>query len=63
MAHNTLASYDYVDDVARTEASGVWHTPTDKEWKALLDSDHYTWTWTDDYNGSGIKRTSRKPFL
>ena len=46
MAHKTLASCNYEDDVARTKASGVWHTPTDKEWAALLDSDHFTWNRT-----------------
>ncbi len=48
----SLADYDYGDDPARLLWGGNWRTPTDAEWTWLRTN--CTWTWTDDYNGSGI---------
>ncbi|MBQ4287372.1 MAG: hypothetical protein II770_05010, partial [Bacteroidales bacterium] len=28
--------------------------PTNAEWTALKDAANFTWTWTDDYEGTGI---------
>ena len=45
--------YDYVDDAARKKLGGNWRTPTDAEWTEL--KNNCTWTWTDNYNGTGVK--------
>jgi hypothetical protein len=51
--HKDFASYDYADDAARANWGGKWRTPTYPEWKWL--EQNCTWTWTDDYNGTGVK--------
>ena len=53
--HKDLASYDYIDDVARQSWKGTWRTPTMAEWTALRNTDNFTWAWTNDYNGTGVK--------
>jgi hypothetical protein len=53
--HKDLASYDYIDDVARQRWKGTWRTPTAAEWTALRNTDNFTWAWTNDYNGTGAK--------
>lgn len=40
------------DDVARVNWGGSWRIPTEAEWTELINN--CTWTWTDDYNGTGI---------
>ena len=50
--HKNLASYDYVDDVARKNWGSTWRIPTDAEWTWLLDN--CDWVWTNDYKGTGI---------
>ena len=59
--YNTSSSYGAVDDktvleladdAARANWGGAWRMPTDAEWTELRDN--CTWTWTDDYNGTGI---------
>ena len=40
------------DDIATLSLGSSWHTPTDAEWTWLRTN--CTWTWTDDYQGSGI---------
>ena len=42
------------DDAARHCWGGSWRMPTDDEWAALRDGNHFTWTWTTDYEGSGV---------
>lgn len=44
--------YDYEDDAARQALGGKWRVPTDAEWTELRDN--CTWTWVENYNGSGI---------
>jgi uncharacterized protein (TIGR02145 family) len=44
---------DLDDDAARTNWGGAWHMPTYAEWTELFDN--CTRTWTDDYNGTGVK--------
>ena len=39
------------DDAARVILGGGWRMPTDAEWTELRTN--CTWTWTDNYNGSG----------
>lgn len=51
--HRDFASYDYADDAARQNWGGNWRTPTDAEWTWL--SEHCTWTWTNNYNDTGVK--------
>ena len=60
--YNTNASYGTVDskkvldpedDAAHVNWGGSWRMPTMAEWKEL--SDNCTWTWTDNYNGTGVK--------
>ncbi len=41
------------DDAATKLWGGNWRIPTDDEWKALLDTENYSWTWTGDYLGDG----------
>ena len=43
---------DLDDDAARTNWGGAWRMPTDDEWTEL--SENCEWTWTDDYNGTGV---------
>ena len=43
---------DPEDDVAHVEYGGSWRIPTASEWDELLN--HCTWTWTNDYNGTGV---------
>lgn len=40
------------DDVAHVKLQGKWRMPTDEEWTELKTK--CTWTWTDDYNGTGV---------
>ncbi|MBQ9463468.1 MAG: leucine-rich repeat protein [Bacteroidales bacterium] len=69
--YNTSSSYgdvdnktvlDPEDDAATVNMGGSWRMPTDAEWTELRDN--CTWTWTNDYNGTGVKGqivTSNKP--
>ena len=41
------------DDAAHAYWGGKWRTPTFAEWEWL--ADNCTWTWTDDFNGTGVK--------
>lgn len=50
--HRDFASYDYVDDAARANWGGNWRTPTDAEWKWLLDN--CTWTLTTQSGVYGV---------
>ena len=49
--YKDLASYGYVDDVARQQWGGTWRIPTEAEWQALLNEDNFTWGWYDDFYG------------
>lgn len=60
--YNTSSSYGTVDnktvlessdDVASVKLGGKWRMPTDAEWTELMAK--CTWTWTSDYNGTGVK--------
>ena len=44
---------DPEDDVAHVKLGGKWRIPTDVEWSEL--ENNCTWTWTDNYNGTGVK--------
>lgn len=44
--------YGYEDDAARMVLGGKWRIPTDAEWTELRKN--CTWTWTDNYNGTGV---------
>ena len=44
---------DLADDAARANWGGAWRMPTDAEWTELREN--CEWTWTDDYNGTGVK--------
>ena len=43
-----------VDDPASILWGGAWRSPTAEEWAALQNTDLFTWTWTDNYNGLGV---------
>ena len=43
---------DCIDDAANVNWGGAWRMPTNDEWSELIDN--CTWTWTDDYNGTGV---------
>lgn len=61
--YNTSSSYgtvvdnktvlDPADDVASVKLGGKWRMPTDAEWTELRRK--CTWTWTTNYNGTGVK--------
>ncbi len=60
--YNTKSSYGTVDnktvlasedDAAYVKFGGKWRMPTDAEWTELRNK--CTWTWTDNYNGTGVK--------
>lgn len=69
--YNTNSSYgtvdnktvlDLEDDAAHVNWGGSWRIPTDDEWTELREN--CTWTWTDNYNGTGVAGdivTSNKP--
>ena len=44
---------ELVDDAARANWGGAWRMPTNAEWTELFNN--CTWTWIDDYNGTGVK--------
>lgn len=44
---------DLEDDAAHVNWGGSWRMPTDAEWTELRNN--CTWTWTSNYNGTGIK--------
>lgn len=44
---------DPVDDIATIILGENWRMPTDEEWTELVTE--CTWTWTDNYNETGIK--------
>ena len=43
---------DLEDDAAAVNWGDQWRMPTDAEWTELRKN--CTWTWTDDYNGTGV---------
>ena len=43
---------DLEDDAAHVAIGEGWRMPTDAEWTELLEN--CTWTWTSDYNGTGV---------
>ena len=43
---------DLEDDAAYVNLSTNWRMPTSEEWEELVDN--CTWTWTDDYNSTGV---------
>lgn len=43
---------DPQDDAAAVNLKGLWRTPSEAELQELIDN--CTWTWTTNYNGSGI---------
>ncbi len=47
-----LITLEAEDDAAAVNWGGTWRMPTDAEWRELLDN--CDWTWTADYNGTGI---------
>ena len=42
------------DDAARQQWHGDWRMPTKEEWQGLMDTTQFDWTWTSDYNGTGV---------
>jgi len=48
----SFEDYGYADDAARAILGGNWRTPTDAEWTELRNN--CTWTWTSNYNGTGV---------
>ena len=47
-----LTKLETNDDAARINWGNNWRMPTFAEWMEL--KDYCTWTWTDNYNGTGI---------
>lgn len=42
------------DDAASVRLNADCHIPTEAEWNELKNSQNCDWTWTDDYNESGV---------
>jgi len=49
---DSLTQLEAADDVASVVLGGSWRMPTDAEWTEL--QQNCTWTWTNDYNGTGV---------
>lgn len=52
------------DDVAHAKIGGGWHIPNDADWEELLNEDNCSWTYTGNYNGTGVRGflvESKKP--
>ena len=52
-----MDSYDdagYVDDPARINWGVGWRTPSVAEWSVLMSPLSFQWTWTDNYNDTGV---------
>ena len=60
VTNSTYGTCDYqqfltaADDAATKNWGPSWRTPTDLEWNTLLDTSKYTWTWTANYNSTGV---------
>ena len=55
---------DPEDDAATVNWGEGWRMPTEEEWENLKDTNKFVWTWTTDYNGTGVKGytvTSKAP--
>ena len=50
---DNLTGLEPDDDAATVHLGRGWRMPTWDEWEEL--DNECTWTWTDDYNGSGVK--------
>ena len=50
---DNMTVLDPADDVANVKLGGNWRMPTDAEWTELRTK--CTWTWTTNYNGTGVK--------
>ena len=46
---------EHSDDAASVNWGNPWRMPTDAEWTNLRDTQKFVWTWTEDYNGTGVK--------
>ena len=45
---------DPEDDAATVNWGSTWRIPTEKEWEALLNDVNFDWTWTDNFEGTGV---------
>ncbi len=45
---------DPEDDAATVNWGEGWRMPTAEEWENLKDTNKFVWTWTTDYNGTGV---------
>ena len=55
----TFKDYNYEDDVARKEWGGEWRTPTEEDWRELMDKNKFTWTWTSRNGVKGYEVKSK----
>ena len=49
---DTKEVLDPEDDVAHMKLGGNWRMPTGQEWREV--NDNCIWTWTTNYNGTGV---------
>ena len=54
---NKLSFYEYgfSDDPAHKQLGDNWYTPSYSDWAELTSTRNCVWTWTNDYQGTGIK--------
>ena len=57
---SSYKDYNYEDDPIRAAWGGEWRTPTEEDWEELLDTDNYTWTWTQLNGTWGYSVSSKK---
>jgi hypothetical protein len=57
----SFADDAYNDDVVRQEWGGEWRTPTDEDWRELMDASKFKWTWTINSGTYGYEVTSKMP--
>ncbi len=56
----SFADNNYKDDVVRQKWGGEWRTPTEEDWKELMDESKYKWKWNYKSGKYGYEVTSKK---
>ena len=49
-----ITELERTDDAASANWGGTWRMPTDEEWTELRNTDKFIWSWTENFNGTGV---------